>query len=224
MILDLLFPDTCPACRRPIPRSEMGICDRCASLLSPALHSCSRCGGEDGNCFCSDRWFYPLGLSVAWEYTGVARPVLTRIKSGQGRHVIKNLTRRALELWDLPGEFEIVTWIPTGRRSRRERGYDQGKVMAGVVARGLRTYRRKMIETVRGKGHQKGYHLKERYLRAPGSFRVCGDPAGKSVLLVDDVVTTGASLNEGARLLLESGARHVFCLALNRSPIKKLDK
>jgi ComF family protein len=165
-----------------------------------------------------------MGLSVAWEYTGVARPLLTRIKSGQGRHVIRNLTRRALDIWNLPGEFDVVTWIPTAGNRRRERGYDQGRVMAGEVSRWLGPSRKRMLETVRGKGSQKGYHLKERYLKAPGSFRVRGNPSGMKILLVDDVVTTGASLNEGARLLLEAGAGSVFCLALNRSPIKKLDK
>lgn len=111
---------------------------------------------------------------------------------------------------DLGGGFDVVTWVPASRRQRRRRGYDQGQVLARAVGRPLGLPSRRLLGRT-GPGAQAGRGRSDR-LTGPGLRPLRASPS--RVLLVDDVVTTGASMARAAAVLRQSGAAVVHAAAV----------
>ena len=114
----------------------------------------------------------------------------------------------------LPARHDVVTWLPTTGRRRRRRGYDQARLLARAVSGASTVPRRRLLHRVDGLP-QTGRSRRDR-LTAP-SLRVAGPVTGV-VVLVDDVVTTGASLQAAARALVDAGADRVHGLTLAQTP------
>lgn len=111
---------------------------------------------------------------------------------------------------------DVVTWVPLSGKRRRARGFDQAEVLAEVVAARLRVEAAPLLERVRDTPAQARRSGRERRASLAGAFAVRGAvPA--SVLLVDDVLTTGATAAACARALRDEGARTVALLVAARS-------
>ena len=110
---------------------------------------------------------------------------------------------------DRAAPLTLVTWVPASRRGRSERGFDQGRIMAGVVGRQLQLPTRRVLAS--GRTSQLGRGRAERL--AAGGFRARGAVSG-SVLLVDDVITTGASMSSAASELRSAGASAVIGISV----------
>lgn len=141
-----------------------------------------------------------------------------RLKFAGWRPVALALGRAAAEAWALEGlRPEVVTWVPLSRRRRAERGFDQAEALARVVARRLAVPVRRLL--VRRGGDaltQAGRDRAGRLAAMRGRFVGTG-PVGGSVLLVDDVLTTGATAAACVQALLEAGAGRVSVLTAARS-------
>ena len=111
---------------------------------------------------------------------------------------------------------DVVTWTPLSRRRKRKRGFDQAELLARTAAGEMGLPVRKLLEKRTDNGPQS--HLEDEAARranVQGAYRLTGeDLSGLRVLLVDDVVTTGSTMGECARLLLEGGAAEVWGLTL----------
>ncbi len=117
--------------------------------------------------------------------------------------------------WDKP--LDAVTWTPLSRQRRRERGYDQAQLLAKWVARELELPVLGMLDKVRDIPPQSGIQDDaRRRANVLGAYRLRKDarPEGMNLLLVDDVVTSGSTLSECARLLSGAGAETVVCATL----------
>jgi predicted amidophosphoribosyltransferase len=153
---------------------------------------------------------------AALSYTGVGREVVARLKYRNARSVLPALVKAVAALVD-PATVDVVTWAPTSAARRRERGFDQARLLARGVARRLRRPCRALLvrqpglpQTGRsGRGRREG----------PVFTTVCRPPA--HVLVVDDVVTTGATLAAAARALRAAGAIEVRGAAAARTPLKE---
>jgi ComF family protein len=139
------------------------------------------------------------------------------LKFGGDRWVAEALGRAMVSTVDLPG-IEAVSWVPTTSARRAKRGFDQAEVLANVVARALRLPRLALLKRTRGaSGPQARRGGAERRIAMRGSFRLTGRPVPGTVLLVDDVFTTGATASECARTLREGGASRVGVITAARS-------
>lgn len=151
------------------------------------------------------------GVISALAFTGRVRDVLLGLKyrnrRAVGRHLGGVLVNRLLELGAYR-DIDVVTWAPTSPAHRRERGFDQGELLARVVARQLGVPCRRLLERPAGSVSQVGRSRTER-LDGP-RFRARPNLAGRRVLVVDDVVTTGATLRAAAGALRSSGAAPVL--------------
>jgi predicted amidophosphoribosyltransferase len=149
-------------------------------------------------------------LVAGLQYTP-ARPVGARLAVSMGALVAGVATA-----------FDVVTWAPTSVERRRERGFDQAELLARRIAREVGLPSPALLRRAHGPP-QTGRHAAERHLGpcftvvAPRS-RLGAIPA--SVLLVDDVVTTGATLTSAARALRQAGVTTVVGLAAARTPLK----
>ena len=123
--------------------------------------------------------------------------------------------------------FDLVTWVPVSRRRLRERGFDQCRLLAVQVAKvyGMRPVRTlKKWKDVPSLASSEASPAMRRKLVA-GVYRVISPEtvAGKRILLVDDIITTGSTLEEAAGTLLAAGAEEVCCVTAARTPFRQDD-
>lgn len=129
-------------------------------------------------------------------------------------HILREYIRQAAQKREFYRNLDLVTYLPRRQVARRRAGFDQAEVIARLIAQELSL----PFETlVRRRGFSRAQHRlsgKMREKNVHGVFRPTRSLAGESVLLVDDIVTTGASARECARILKKSGAQKVFVLTL----------
>ncbi|WP_420453123.1 ComF family protein [Ilumatobacter sp.] len=188
----MIFETRCAGCDTP----GGAICTVCRFALlgrAPRHHD-----GHDG------------GVIAALAFTGRARDVVIGLKyrnrRAVGRHLAGLVVNRVVETGAHQG-LDVVTWAPTSPRRRRERGFDQGELLARTVARQLGLPCRRLLERDTGPS-QTGRSRAER-LRGP-RFRARPELGGRRVLVVDDVVTTGATLQAAGAALASRGAEPVL--------------
>ena len=191
----MLLPVTCPVCGAP----GAAPCRGCATALrrAPALPA-------------------PPGVdscTALLEYEGVGRELVARLKYRNARAAVPGLARALAAIADRRA-VDVVTWAPTTVARRQARGFDQAELLARGVARALRLPCRGLLHRDRGPA-QTGRALEDR--RAGPSFFPRG-PAPARVLLVDDVVTTGATVAAAAGALRSAGAGRVHVLTAARTP------
>lgn len=215
--LDLLFPPVCVGCRRPgrwicapcwegAPWTVRGGCRRCGDSVPGPL--CAVCAGLDP---AVER------IDSVMRYEGVGREAVHTLKF-HGRHAISGLLGRLMAgvVLDLP---HLVVPVPLHRRRRQERGYDQAMLLARVVARQLSLPLVPALIRTRATSQQASLDAAARTRNVEGAFALTQEIRGQAILLVDDVFTTGATLEAAARPLLQAGASSVTALTFARTPL-----
>ena len=191
----MLLPTTCPVCGAQGPAP----CDQCAAELRPAP-SLPAPPGVDG-------------CAAFLAYDTAARELVARLKYRNARSSVPFLARGMAAA--APPGVDIVTWAPTTPVRLRARGFDQARLLARAVARDLRLPCRPLLRRRPGPA-QTGRDAAAR-LAGP-AFVARRSLAGRRVLLVDDVVTTGATVTAAARALREAEAEAVYVVAAARTP------
>ncbi len=147
------------------------------------------------------------GVIAAVPFTGRARSIVLGLKyrnrRAVGRHLAGLIVNRVIAQRAHHG-IDVVTWAPTSPKRRRERGFDQGELLARSVARQLGVPCRRLLERD-SSASQTGRSRAERLDAAP-SFVARPGVNGRTVLVVDDVVTTGSTLMSAAGALEDRGA------------------
>ena len=142
------------------------------------------------------------------------------LKYGGWRSLGEMMGRRMVAVSSPPGGNSVVVPIPTTSRRRRMRGYNQARVLAEVVARELGIATLEALDRPRG-GSQVRLGPRERRSNVQGSFNVipslCSQIQGLEVILIDDVLTTGATALSAASALGEKGAKSVHLLTFARA-------
>jgi ComF family protein len=208
--LDVVFPRSCAGCGAgPWP-----FCAACAdALIALEPPWCARCGRPTESPVESCGDCPPASIDrarSAFLFDGPARRAIHRLKFSGWRSVADALAG-AIVVTD-PFPAEVVTWVPLARSRLASRGYDQAKVLARALAARTGAPALPLIRRAADTGPQARRAGAERRLALEGAFRHSGRPVPASVLLVDDVLTTGATADACARVLREAGARRV-CLA-----------
>ena len=117
------------------------------------------------------------------------------------------------------GSIDVVSWVPLSKKRLRKRGYDQAKLLADEISHRLSLEESPLlIKTGSNKVQSKTKNAAERSRNVSGMYRIADGAhvSGKTVLLVDDVVTTGSTLSECARMLRKAGAAKIYCAAIAR--------
>jgi ComF family protein len=214
--VDILFPRTCAGCGAdPWP-----FCETCVEALEPLGPPwCRRCGRPMAVTVDSCRDCPPPPVTsarAAFAYRGPAREAVHRLKFSGWRGVGEALARAVAALGPPPAD--AVTWVPLAARRRAERGFDQARVLARALARELDLPARGYIRRLRATGSQARRTRAERLEAMQGVFvPIPRRPAPACLLLVDDVLTTGATASACAAALVEAGARRIHLLTACRS-------
>lgn len=205
-IWKLLFPTKCILCREILSREELDLC-----------HTCRRKAPQwNGQ---RDKLRFIQEYTAVWYYESDVRQSLIRYKFRNARHYCESYGRMvAMRVnQDLPEQIDLVTWIPISRRRKWKRGYDQCELLAQAVGRELEIPVQRLLVKKRDNKHQSSLKSAgERRANVLGVYEICnGDwVEGRNILLLDDIITTGATASEGARMLQGAGARNVYCAAV----------
>ena len=224
-LLDWLLPQPCLACALP---GQQGLCARCAAELPWNRHACRRCAlplpSADRDGLCGRCLRRPPPAHSARALLRYAEPVdrwISALKFGRrlaAGHLLSRLLQSRLDaLWPDSG-VDAVLVVPLHRRRLRQRGFNQVLELLRPLQQELRApLRLACLQRVRDTPQQTGLDAAHRRRNLRGAFRA--DPAvrGQRLLLVDDVITTGSTVNEAARCLLRAGASEVHVLGWARA-------
>lgn len=230
LILDILFPQSCAGCGKPVTGREHCLCGECERAVTPIIDACTRCSGhlDRGSCqVCGERAFHPSRNITIAEYEGAMKKTLHEFKFGGTRGLHAPLGRMALTaLARHDVRTDLITWVPMNARKLLARGYNQSRLIARYLSRRTGIPGIPLLAESRAGRTQRDMVLRERFINALGRYRPrnAARLRGRTVLLVDDVFTTGATINECARILRLAGAKDVISLTMARSDIKRLEK
>lgn len=213
----LIWPERCVFCGKPIPALTLS-CDTCREEVHPIRPPiCSQCGKSREHCVCGRRRHrYDRVASPFYCNSAVHRGIL-RLKRWDDPSAVAFFADQmaAVVRREFADEsIDALTFIPMTSLERRERGYNQGELLARALAKRLSLPLVAALEKRYQTKPQKFLTAVERSGNVLGAFDVRSgvDVAGKTVLLVDDVITTGATTDECAKMLKLYGARRVLCV------------
>ena len=198
---NLLYPQKCVLCGKLLQKQETDLCHRCR-IEAP------ECPVN------SSKYPYLNSWVALWYYEGEVRRSLLRYKFYGKRHyaaIYARLLGMKL-LREDKADFDVMTYIPISAKHRRKRGFDQVELLAQKLGAELGIAPKTLLKKVRDNPAQSGIvGQAERRANVLGAYVVL-DPEfvqGKRILLLDDIVTTGSTAAECARVLLTAGAKEV---------------
>lgn len=189
------------------------LCDDCGARLKTPAGCCFRCGQlTDGSLTCDScqQTTALLRVQAATYYSDVAKSLIWQLKFQGAQAVAPLLAKRMAERLAIAQEPAIITHIPTATSRVRSRGYDQAGLVARAFAREVYLPHLSLLARV-GQQHQVGADRRQRLTQLAGAFRVTQPNLvrGQHIIIVDDVLTTGATLMAATQVLNAAGARRV---------------
>ena len=205
-LLEMLFPAKCVLCRGLLEKEETDLCGHCRTTAS-RYHSRRQ------------KLRFVEEYTAVWYYEDHVRESLLRYKFRNARSYADAYGRMvAMQVrQELPEEIDLVTWVPIGPKRRRKRGYDQCELLAQAVAKELELPSSKLLRKPKDNKVQSSLtDVSQRRANVLGVYTVVSPEQikGRTILLLDDIITTGATVGEAARMLHWAGAKKVYCAAV----------
>ncbi len=197
----LLFPPKCVHCGKLLADNETDLCTHCRAN-APVF--------EKSNF----RISFVANWTAVWYYNDNVRNGILRFKFSKRRSYANAYGRYlAMKLMTIgKTDFDLLTWVTTGRKRKRKRGYDHAELIARSVAKELGVEAIRVLKKIRNTAPQSTFSTAaQRRANILGAYKV-SDPrlvANKRILVIDDIITTGATASECAKTLLTAGAKEV---------------
>lgn len=231
-LTDIVYPKTCLACKNKLHKqgTDEFICEQCrGKIIKNIPPFCSSCGRHLlRNSFAKNicprclrtRWYFDRAFSPC-VYDGVIKELIHQFKYKGKTHLgetLSGLLREFIIEYDLPIDYlDCVIPVPLHKTRLREREFNQAEILSRYIAQNFKL--NMSTDTLSRSRHTKTQtelDFDKRALNVENSFLVekPENTAGKNILLIDDVLTTGATSSEAARSLKNSGANIVFVLTV----------
>lgn len=228
-LADLFFPPHCAGCGRAVA-SGVDVCATCEeSVVRVVEPRCAICSHPFDAMLdvaicpnCRGREFHFECAVSVMRSRGVVRELIHRFKYSKDQTLRRPLGNWLAEALDDPRmarvKPDVLAPVPLHRAREREREYNQAELLAEWVSRRSGIAWTRVLDRVRHTPTQTKFDRRQRMRNLRGAFKLRknADVTDKHILLVDDVLTTGATLNECARVLLAGGADRVHAITLAR--------
>jgi len=229
--VSLLYPATCTICGKSVRAGEY-LCNNCEAkiirIVPPFCETCSEpFEGSITNIFtcanCAHRTIYFDAAVAAYRGRGIVREIIHEFKYAHQihlRHLVACWLRAALDDERLRDcHFNIIVPVPLHPARQRERGFNQASLLAELLSAQTAIRSKPVLERIRYTTTQTALDRSERMENLHNAFRLRknADVRGLRVLLIDDVLTTGSTLNECARVLKRAGAMSVHAATAARA-------
>jgi competence protein ComFC len=229
--VSLLYPATCAICREQV-RADQYLCDGCEGkivrIVRPFCETCSEpFEGSINTAFrcanCAHRTIHFDAAVAAYRGRGIVRDVIHEFKYNRQihlRHLVARWLRAALDDERLRGQqFHVVVPVPLHPARQRERGFNQATLLAQLLSAHAAIPCRPLLKRIRYTTTQTALDRSERMENLHNAFRLRknADVRGLRMLLIDDVLTTGSTLSECARVLKRAGAKSVHAATAARA-------
>ncbi|MBI2822018.1 MAG: ComF family protein [Acidobacteria bacterium] len=222
----LLAPSSCMFCGRAVRDFCDGtVCRSCWDRIRPMRADCLRCGQQYAGGVCAEcaqcRGLLWLEIARSYGlYRGLLGSILRQYKYRCDRSLGDGLARLlglTFQRNFQAAEWDALTVVPTHPSRIRERGFDHLALLARLLGKQLRLPCRRVLARRLPSRPQAGLSEKERRRNVRRSFTALELAAGSRLLLLDDIFTTGATVNECARVLKKAGAVRVGVLTVARA-------
>ncbi len=208
-----LFPRRCAVCGSVVGHCEK-LCSDCENLIEPIVEKrCKRCGLPKHKCECKRYAYHFRAVVSPFINKDSAQRGIYGFKFGKNRdaaeffayYIAKNVKEQLCDV-----NFDCVTVVPMHPQKRRITGYDHAEILARAVAREMGLpFKRLLKKTVKNKT-QHTLNAQERFSNVKNAYKAKKN-IPSCVLLVDDIKTTGATLDECSRRLMLAGCDDVYC-------------
>ena len=213
-LLDLLFPPRCILCRRVLPKDSPAVCSACQKSTLLSGTSPHRAKGA----------FYKCVYSALW-YEGNVRKCLHRYKFGGKSSYAAPLAQILQHLLPEDQTFDLITFVPTNAKNVKRRGFHHTGLLAKELSARTGIPCMELLLKTRATRPMHGLHPAQRRANILGAVSPAAPMEtviGKRILLVDDLITTGSTLSECARVLMSQGAAGVWGITVAQR--KKISK
>lgn len=212
--MNVLFPPRCVVCRKFLSAQETDICQDC--LVTAPFYPYSAANPAPGK---KRRMQFLDSLTAVWYYEEDIRHSILLFKFYKSVHLGKQFGRTlAVKLhWEGPQSIDYITWVPVSSLRKFVRGYDQAELLARAVGKELGMKPVRLLRKTRHRPPQSQLISSDaRKANILGAYKTvrARNLEGKTILLIDDVFTTGATTNECAKTLRFSGAKEVHCAVI----------
>jgi len=231
-ILNFLFPENCKICQRPLNKNEVLVCSKCFDTLPFIKIHCLKCGNpldetlkdylkNDNISYCSyceKRILYFDKAVACFFYKSPVSDWINEVKFGKNfslGYKLGILLKIVLKK-KIP-KVDLTIPLPLSSKRLRERGFNQSFLITwGFLGKKPSG---KILKRIVHTKPQTELSQKERWKNVKNAFLASKTVKDKSILVIDDVMTTGATLNEAAKALKKEGARKVYVITLARSSL-----
>lgn len=227
-VLDIFFPNRCPFCGKVIKWNE-NCCEKCFTEI-PYITTeyCKKCGKE--NCICSEVQISYDGCASVTYYSGIIKDGIVKFKTDKALNLVdvfeSDLYNNLNRITDI-SNIDFVTFVPMNKSAKHSRGYNQAEVIAGKISKIIC---KPVISDILIKSKndiiQHELNRNERRMMVKGLFdfnrKFIKAVKGKNILLCDDIITTGSTLNECASVLKQNGAESVYCITIASTQLVKI--
>ncbi len=210
-------PGLCGVCYEELleAREKVSFCARCGRFYGAEFRQCPGCFGAEGR-------FLKNGLFVGVPYDGIGGILVRKLKYNNRRDLLPTLVKLFFRYSEIDTGFDVVTAVPLHRRRLRERGFNQSEELARAIAEGMSLPYEPLLERVIDTPSQTTLNYRRRCDNMRGAFEVMDreKAEGRRVLLVDDVVTTGATAGECVAVLKKAGAKRAAIAAVTAGKVR----
>lgn len=220
-ILDLFFPNRCPICNDYIKYNRF-VCKNCLFELKSSIAEdvCPKCGKS--NCICCKKLFYSYA-EVCFYYENTAKSGIISLK-GESKnfgYYLGSLLGEKINNNEAIKDADFIVPVPMARKKLKERGYNQSYVIAKEISKKTKI---KILKKALFKKNSKVQHelsAKEREENVLSFYKGKENLNGRKIIICDDVLTTGNTLNRCAELLIDMGATEVYAAVGTTTKLKK---
>ena len=225
-IINEIDASPCVYCGRCLP-DESGFCKECYKLI-PFIRQpfCPACGAENdgifdlcGKCLKEDKRLWSRAIAVM-RMEGAGREMIHRLKYGKETAIARALANLAVNTWQsIVEDADIIVPTPLHWTRQLFRGYNQSELFANILATKINIPCKNILKRIKMTAQQASLKREQRKKNLIGAFSVKKEAICRNhtILLLDDVMTTGATLSSATSTLLDAGAKNVKVLVLARA-------